>query len=162
MGGTGLAGIPVQLKFGKFAAIDAGAYFRTAHVGEFEERWYFGPAFDAGINIFLINRENQDKNKASSHGIFLKGAYGLNKRAKEDYIRLSERSASAGWILEINNKANPHRFFQIQLGPSVIQHSENFLNTRYPPGEQLQSSELLMPMIYFRLTWFLSIDAGTS
>ena len=158
IGGTGMAGIPIQLKFGNIAAIDFGGYFRTAHVDEYEDLWCFGPAFDAGINLFLLKRENQDKNKVTAYGLYLKGAYGLNKKAEEDYTRLSERSASLGWLMEIDTKANPGRFFQFELGPSIIQHSENYLNTRYPPGEQLQNSERFMPMIYLRLGWFFILD----
>ena len=158
LGGTGLAGVPIQMKFGNKLAIDVGAYFRTAHVDEYEDLWFFGPAFDAGLNLFLGKRENQDKNKITQHGFYIKAGYGLHKKGEGDILRLQERKASLGWLMEINKKENPQRFFQIQLGPSIIEHHESFLNTRYPPGEQLQQSDRYMPMIYCRLCWFFNID----
>jgi hypothetical protein len=156
-GGTGVAGIPLQLKVTDYAALDLGFYLRTIHVDEFEERWFTGPSADAGIDVFLFNRSNSEKNKVTSHGIYFKAGYGLHKRGEEDLKRLEELTASAGWLMEINREAHPDRFFQLQLGPSIIQHSENFLNKRYPPGYQLQSSDRNMPMIYCRLTWFLNV-----
>ena len=160
IGGTGLAGIPVQLKFGEIASMDAGIYFRTVHVDEFEKKRFYGPAVDVGLNIYLLRKENQDKNKTTQQGLFIKGGYGLHIKEDEGLLRLQERSASLGWLLEIDRGKNPGRFFQLQSGPAVVQHTEAFLNTRYPPDNQLQSSERIMPMVYLRATWFFVIDAS--
>lgn len=156
-GGTGLAGIPFQLKITDYAALDLGIYFRAVHVDEFEDKWFLGPAADAGINLYFSNKVNSDENKINSHGIYVKAAYGLHKKEEADLLRLEEYSASLGWVMEIDKGKNPERFFQLQLGPSIVKHSENYLNKRYPPGFQLQTSERYMPMIYLRLSWFFKI-----
>ncbi len=156
-GGSGLAGIPIQIRPAKFIALDLGVYYRTVRVDEFEDKRFFGPSADAGINIFLTKKHNSEKSKITENGFYLKGAFGLHKKEDGDIFRIQENMASVGWLVEINKDKNPGRFFQIQLGPSIIQKTENFLNTRYPPGEQLQSSERFSGMIYGRLSWFFSI-----
>lgn len=157
-GGTGVAGIPLQLKVTDYAALDLGFYFRTVHVDEFEDRWFAGPSADAGIAIYFSNKTNPAKNKITSHGLYIKAGYGLHKKEEADLRRIAERSASIGWLMEINKNMHPGRFLQLQLGPSIIERQENFLNKRYPPGYQLQSSSRNMPMIYLRLSWFFMID----
>jgi hypothetical protein len=157
-GGTGLVGIPIQLRPAKFIALDLGIYFRTVHVNEFEDKWFFGPAVDGGINIYLTKKHNSKKAMITENGFYLKGAYGLHNKEGNDFFRIKENTASIGWLMEINKEKNPGRFFQIQLGPSLIQKSEDFLNTRYPPGEQLQSSDRFSGMIYGRLSWFFIVN----
>ncbi len=148
-GGTGIAGVPIQLRPFKQLSLDIGVYARAAHVDVFEPKWYLGPSLDAGLNLYFSHRIKPDKNRSVSHGLYIKGGMGLKD--------LQEKTLSIGWVQEFYNEKHPGRFIQLQLGPSVRHLTETFINTRYPPGYQEQTQEWYSGMIYTRLCYFFSI-----
>lgn len=149
LGGSGLMGTTVQLRPVKNLAFEVGAYARLIHVNVFEPKWYFGVASDAGVSIFLHHKNKLDKERQIANGLFLKGSLGL--------IDLKENCASLGWVREIHTNKHPNQFVQFQIGPSLIQRTESYLNTRYPPGYQEQQESWVSGMLYTRLTWFFGV-----
>lgn len=154
VGGKGLAGVSAQLRPLKSLAFDLGLYLKTTHVDVFEERWFIGPAADCGVNVFLFRKINNQKERLISNGLYFKAGFGLNIKGENDLNRLNEKSAGLGWLMEISKSSKQGKFLQLQLGPSLIQKHESYLNTRYPPGYQEQTEEWFSAMIYARLTWF--------
>lgn len=157
-GGSGVVGIPLQLKFSKSVALDLGVYLRAVHVDEYEDQWFVGPSADLGINVFVHQSEKPEKYRTVDHGFYIKGAYGLHIKDDLGFYRIQERMASLGWVYEMSKSNNAGRFFQIQIGPSIIERGEGFLNTRYPPDNQYVFSERYIPMIYGRFSWFFTLD----
>jgi len=154
VGGTGIGGITVQLKPLKKLAFDFGLYGRVAHVDVFEPRWIFGPSVDANLSFFIRRKTKEQSGRVIADGLFLRGGMGLTE--------LEEVIAGFGWAREFYSKKKPGQFFQLQVGPSLFQRTETFINTRYPPGEQEQIQSWYSGMIYARFTWFyLSLGHDT-
>ena len=148
-GGSGIAGIPFQVRPLDFLAVDLGVYFRASRANTFDEpKWYFGPAVDAGLSVLPFRRGKSSGLKTVYNGIYFKGGIGTL------LTDLKENSFSLGWVREIYPSKHPGRFVQLQLGPSVLHRFETRLNPRYPPGDQEQTEEWTSAMIYFRLSWF--------
>lgn len=146
VGGSGLAGVTQQYRPIRHVALELGIYGRSAYVNVFEPKWYFGPAVDAGLSVFVQHRDKPLKKKVVYKGFYLKAGFGLKD--------LQEYNASIGWVREIHSEKHPGRFIQLQIGPSIRHRIETHLNTRYPPGHQEQTQEWFSGMIYTRLTWF--------
>lgn len=143
-GGSGLAGAQIQIRTNEKIAADFGIYGRLAHVDVFEPRWIFGSAMDVGLSFYI--RQKSKNTKSFQDGFYLKGAKGLGE--------LEEVMAGLGWTRELYLTKYPKMFFQFQLGPSIIQRTETYINTRYPPGNQEQSETWITGMIYARLSCF--------
>ncbi len=150
VGGSGLVGVTQQYRPVRDVALELGIYGRAAHVNVFEPKWYFGPAADAGLSVFVQHREKPLKKKVVCNGFYLKAGFGLRD--------LQEYNASIGWVREIYSEKHPGRFVQLQIGPSILHRVETHLNTRYPPGYQEQTQEWFSGMIYTRLTWFFVLN----
>ncbi|MCK5821274.1 MAG: hypothetical protein KAH17_05295 [Bacteroidales bacterium] len=146
LGGSGLVGVTQQYRPIQHVALELGIYGRSAFVNVFEPKWYFGPAADAGLSVFIQHREKPLKKQVVYNGIYLKAGFGLKD--------LQEYNASIGWVREIHSAKHPGRFVQLQIGPSIRHRIETHLKTRYPPDNQEQTQEWFSGMIYTRLTWF--------
>jgi hypothetical protein len=148
-GGSGLAGALVQYQALDKFAFEFGLYNRLVYIDVFEPRWTSGLAMDANLSLVYRKDFRAKSGRLRSDGIYLKAAKGLKD--------LEENMAGIGWFREFYSDNHPNSFWQLQIGPSFIQRTETYLNTRYPPGFQEQSETLELLMIYVRMSWFFSI-----